>query len=231
MAFRAALADLEGQGADLIVSLGDVAQGGPQPLECVELLRELDCACVFGNSDAFLLTLDPGAEDLDEQQMGRLLAVGRWSQERLGEDGVGFLRSFEPIIEVDLGGAHLVCCHGSPRSNEEVVVPQTPREQIRTLIGEADAVAGGHVHRQWLDRLGRQVWVGVGSVGLAYDFKEPMDDQPFLPFAEYAIVGVSRGEIRVEFRRVPYDVDQVLDGIRASGMPHADHFASQWKTS
>src|SRR5437867_931457 len=58
VAFRAALADLEDRGVDLIVSLGDVAQGGPQPVECVELLRELECPCVFGNSDEFLLTLD-----------------------------------------------------------------------------------------------------------------------------------------------------------------------------
>lgn len=58
VAFRAALADVERHDVDLIVSLGDVAQRGPQPKECVDLLRELDCPCVSGNSDEFLLTLD-----------------------------------------------------------------------------------------------------------------------------------------------------------------------------
>ena len=61
VAFRAALADVERHEVDLIVSLGDVAQGGPQPRECVELLRELACPCVFGNSDEFVLTLPDGS--------------------------------------------------------------------------------------------------------------------------------------------------------------------------
>jgi predicted phosphodiesterase len=58
VAFRAALADVARHDVDLIVSLGDVAQGGPQPRECIDLLRELGCPCVFGNSDDFLVTLE-----------------------------------------------------------------------------------------------------------------------------------------------------------------------------
>lgn len=66
VAFRAALADVERHDVDLIVSLGDVAQGGPQQKECVDLLQKLGCPCVFGNSDDFLLTLDFGAEPWSE---------------------------------------------------------------------------------------------------------------------------------------------------------------------
>jgi predicted phosphodiesterase len=43
VAFRAMLADLTTQDVDRIVCLGDHAQGGPEPAECLELLRELDC--------------------------------------------------------------------------------------------------------------------------------------------------------------------------------------------
>src|SRR5437879_3805282 len=49
---------------DEVVCLGDVAQGGPQPVEVVDRLRDLGWRCVFGNSDQFLLTLDPGSEEL-----------------------------------------------------------------------------------------------------------------------------------------------------------------------
>ena len=223
--FDAFLEDVAGERVDQIVCLGDVAQGGPQPRECLDRLRELGCRCVFGNSDEFLLTLDPGGEELDDEARARLLAVGRWSREQIGEDGLDFLRSFEPTVELELDGCRLVCCHGSPQSNDEIVLPETPSERIRTLIGEADAVAGGHVHRQWLDRLGQKVWIGVGSAGLAYDHKEPMDERPFLPFAEYAIVRAARGQIGVEFRRVPYDVELVRQA--AAGMPN-DAYAAMW---
>src|SRR5262249_42798452 len=103
VAFRAALADVEQHGVDLIVSLGDVAQGGPQPLECVELLRKLGCPCVFGNSDDFLLTLDPGAEPIeDEERLRRLVETAEWSRAQLGEDGLELLRGFRPTVDVDL---------------------------------------------------------------------------------------------------------------------------------
>ena len=99
VAFRAALADVRREDVDLIVSLGDVAQGGPQPRECVDLLRELGCPCVFGNSDDFLVTLDLGAEPVeDEERRERLLDTARWSREQLGEDGLDFLRGFEPTV-------------------------------------------------------------------------------------------------------------------------------------
>jgi hypothetical protein len=95
VAFRAALADVERHDVDLIVALGDVAQGGPQPKECVDLLRELDCPCVSGNSDEFLLTLDLGAEPVeDAERKQRLLETADWSREQLGEEGLDFLRGF-----------------------------------------------------------------------------------------------------------------------------------------
>src|SRR5262245_4887905 len=108
VAFRAALADLEAREPDLIVSLGDVAQGGPQPLECVELLQELACPCVYGNSDHFLVTLEPGNEEVSERQ----LSTARWSREQLGTDGLAFLESLQPTVRA----GRVLCCHATPVS-------------------------------------------------------------------------------------------------------------------
>ena len=154
VAFRAALADLEGRSPELIVALGDVAQGGPQPRECVELLQELGCPCVFGNSDEFLLTLDLGAEEADDVE--RLLTTAHWSRGQLGEYGLEFLRGFSPTVQTGC----VLCCHATPTSNEDVVLPETPPEQVGTL--EVDAVAAGHVHQQWLRRYERTLWFCVG---------------------------------------------------------------------
>lgn len=226
VAFDAVLRDLDHEDFDEIVSLGDVGQGGPQPAECIDRLRDLGCRCVKGNSDEFLLTLDPGGEELDDQQRERLVTVGRWSQEQLGDERLAFLRGFEPTVELDIDGRRLVCCHGSPQSNEEVVLPDAPRERVEELIGDADAVAGGHVHLQWLRRAGRGIWFCVGSVGLVYEHKEPMDDQPFEPWAEYAVLAAEDGKLGLEFRRVPFDVDQLLRA--AASMPD-ERYGTMWK--
>src|SRR5919201_4952004 len=82
VAFEAVVADIEQEEFDEIICLGDVAQGGPQPVEVVDRLRDLGWRCVFGNSDEFLLTLSFGNEEVKE----RLVAVGEWPRERLGEE-------------------------------------------------------------------------------------------------------------------------------------------------
>lgn len=232
VAFRAALADVGRHDVDLIVSLGDVAQGGPQPAECVQLLRELGCPCVFGNSDEFLLTLDLGSEAVeDDEQRERLLEVGRWSQAHLGDEGLEFLRGFQPTVELDLRAAKLICCHATPRSNEDVIVPDTPRADAERKIGQpaADAVAAGHVHLQWLRRFSDLLWFCVGSVGLVYEHKEPMDEAPFEPWSEYALLSGGDGRLAVEFRRVPFEVEELVDAARAADFPDVERWAGMWK--
>jgi predicted phosphodiesterase len=226
IAFRAALADLEARRPDLIVSLGDVAQGGPQPAECVDLLRELDCPCVFGNSDDFLLTLDLGAEAqaIEEDRPQRLLETARWSREQLGAERLAFLQRFEPTVAV----GPMLCCHATPGSNEDVVLPTTPLEDVEQALDGVDAaaVAAGHVHLQWLRRFGRTLWLCVGSVGLVYEHQEPMPAVPFQPWSEYAIVS---DDLSVEFRRVPFDVEELVSAARAGDFPFFEHWASMWQ--
>jgi predicted phosphodiesterase len=225
----AVLAELEREPVDQIVALGDVAQGGAQPAEVVDRLSVLGCRCVFGNSDEFLLTLeaDVTGEKLDEETRERLLRCGEWSRERLGPERLELLRSYEPIVALDVDGERLVCCHATPESNTEVVLPETPRHRVATLVGDSAAVVGGHVHLQWLRRLGARFWACAGSVGLAYEHVEPLPEQPFEPWAEYAVV--TGAPLSIEFRRVPFDVGAVVHAIRESGMPDADRFAAQWQ--
>ena len=229
VAFRAALADLEAEPPDLIVSLGDVAQGGPQPVECIEILRELGCPCVFGNSDEFLLTLDLGAEPIeDEEQRAQLLETARWSQDQLGESGLEFLRGFEATVELDLDGSKLVCCHATPGSNEDVILPATPSDEAERMLGAVDAAAvgAGHVHLQWLRRFAPTLWFCVGSVGLVYEHKDPLDPIPFEPWSEYAIVSTG---LAVEFRRIRFDVDALLEVARKRDFPGFERWSSMWK--
>jgi putative phosphoesterase len=225
--FEAVVRELAHEQFDEIVCLGDVAQGGPQPVEVIDRLRRLGWRCVFGNSDEFLLTLAFGNEEVTE----RILAVGEWSREQLGEEGLGFVRSFEPTVEFDVDGRRLVCCHATPTSNEEVILPNTPREDVVRELGDADIVAGGHVHLQWHRRIGDRLWFCAGSAGLVYQTNEPTFEPPFEPWAEYAVLTAADGALRLEFRRVQLDPAAVIAAIRESGMPDADFYASQWKAT
>jgi predicted phosphodiesterase len=204
VAFRAALADLEERGKpDLIVALGDVAQGGPQPSECLELLQELGCPCVYGNSDEFLVTLDLGAEEAPDVE--RLMTTAEWSRKQLGDEGLDFLRGFEPTVEV----GRVLCCHATPTSNEDVVLPDN--EGIPPV--DADAVAAGHVHQQWLRRFDRTLWFCVGAIGVGR-------------WCEYALVDDET--LAVEFRRIPFDLDALIAVARAKDFPFFDRWVESW---
>ena len=227
VAFDAFLADLAEQDVDEVVCLGDHAQGGAQPAECLERLRELGCPAVMGNSDHFLLTLDPGEEPVTDAQ----LDTARWSAAQLSPELLEFHRSFESTVELELDdGRTLLAFHGSPRSRDELMTPWMEEAEFRAPLDGLDAAvfAGGHIHLQWTRRCGPSYFVNPGSVGLAYDHHQ--DEATFRcdPFAEYAVLTVDGG-IGVEFRRIEYDADDVLRAIEASGMPHPDRTARLWR--
>lgn len=228
VAFRAMVADLGGSEVDHVVCLGDHAQGGPQPVECLELLRELGCPAVMGNSDHFLLTFDPGAEEFTQEQVEN----AKWSQSQLSEDLLAFHRSFEPTVEVDLGeGRALLAFHATPRSRDELVAPWMAERDFRAPFDGLDAAvfAGGHAHQQWARRLGDSYYVNPGSVGLPIDHHQA-DATPRADIcAEYAILTADTREVGVEFRRIPFDIDDLLGAIEASEMPHPEDAARFWR--
>ncbi len=224
-ALDAVLADLP-RSVDELVCLGDVAIG-PFPGETVWRLRELACPVVMGNWDSWLLE---GVPALDGEVGPRLSEQGEWCAARLTDEERDFMHSFVPIHESDLDGTRAVFFHGSPRSTSELLLPDVSRADLdAALVGvDADLILAGHTHLQMLRRRPDSLFGNVGSVGL------PFSDGPFggslqvSRWAEYGLATVDESGLTLEFRRVPYDVDEMLAAARASGMPHADWWASCW---
>jgi predicted phosphodiesterase len=224
VAFRAALDDVEGLGVEEIVCLGDVAQGGTQPAETLDLLAALGCETVLGNADAFLLEIPV---DSPEPVTERLLEVRDWTLAQLDSSRLQQIRSFAPVVRRELDGVSLLLFHGSPRSYDDVLLPELGGEALEPFLGhDAALLAGGHTHLQWTRRIGDALYVNPGSVGISYDRHE---DPPVLrPLAEWALVTATGGNVGVEFRQVPYSVEDVRAASGRSGRPYADEWAAQW---
>ena len=230
VALRAVLAELAAEGIEQAICLGDVAQGGPEPGPCLDLLAGLGCPVVMGNADAFVL--DP-ASARDEPVTERQLAVSNWTLGHLTEGQRTFMASFPPTVEVELGdGRTLLACHGTPRSNEELVFPTTPEVEYRERLGEIrhDLVAGGHIHLPYLRRIGTAVFVNPGSIGLGYDHEQDEADLRFDPWASYAVATTGAPDaLRIELRRTPFDPGAVIRSIDDSGMPYAEELIRGWE--
>ena len=225
VAFRAALADVERLGIEEIVCLGDVAQGGAEPAQTLDRLGTLACDTVLGNADALLLEVPAQSpEPITEQ----LLEVREWTLSQLNTAHLEQIRSFAPIVRRKVENVSLLFFHGSPRSYDDVLLPELGGEALEPFLGHGAALlAGGHTHLQSARRIGDALYVNPGSVGISFDRHAP--EQPSLrPVAEWALVTVADRTVSVEFRQVPYAVERVRDAVARSGRPHADEWAAQW---
>ena len=218
VALDAVLDDLED--VDHLVCLGDVVEGGPQPVECLERVRALACPVVMGNTDEWLL--DPALEHDDPSRVEQ----ARWTRSSIGNDGLEFLRAFEPTVMV----GDVLCFHGSPLSNEDLLQPTTPDDEFEQMLGGADArvMCGGHIHFQWTRRFRGSLFFNPGSVGFVNDYKRAARERGLDPFAEYAVVSLDGERLSLDLRRVPYDVAAVKAACYDSGMPYGDEIARRW---
>ncbi len=225
---EAVLADLEAAGVDQVVCLGDVAETGPQPHEVVERLRAIGCPVVMGNADADVLRpIHPVPADEDGR---RFAEIDAWCASQLTAEDLAFVRTFTHTVTLPLGDdASLLCFHGSPRSNTEIIVATTSEDTLGSLLAGNDAAvyAGGHTHAQFIRRYKGAMLLNPGSVGLPYVSTDEGIYQP--PWAEYAIVDRQVGSLDIALRRVPIDTELVRRAALESDMPHADWWASGWR--
>jgi predicted phosphodiesterase len=230
LALETVLADLRRHRPDQTVCLGDVAAAGPRPRECVAALAALGCPVVRGNTDDELLA-GGTADASGGARQQRMDAVVGWGAAQLSEADRAFLRSFRPTVRVELApGAELLCFHGSPRSNTEVILATTPDDELRPMLDGHDALvyAGGHTHLQLLRGRGSARVINPGSVGIPWERRPDDPERVHLPDAEYALLEHECGDLTLRFRRLPIDAGEVRRSIRRSGMPHADWWSARW---
>lgn len=233
-ALETVLEDLKNNGFDHIICNGDMIQGGPQPHESVQLLREMKCSVVMGNSDAWLMTgVETDAHLIPEERRKKLDVTRAWSLSKLSEEDCAFINSFRATVKVELGhGKNLLAFHGSPTSFDQFLLPSTPEDEFQEILKPygADILTGGHMHLQYVRRLrdSQNFFFNPGSVGVAYNHEQSGDKKFLDPWAEYAILTEQKSYIRLEFARVPLDMDKMTAIYRHSDSPFANEAMKQY---
>jgi predicted phosphodiesterase len=171
--------------ADAIVFGGDLVWG-PYPRETLALIRETDAHIIRGNAD----------READE-----------WLSDQLTQDELQWLLDL-PQSTI-LNGVFY--CHATPRSDEEIVTPETPDLLLEEMLAGVDErfVVGGHTHMQ--QRRGR--YVNAGSIGMPYEGEVA---------AFWAVIGEEP-----EFRRTAFDIERAVAEVRKSAWPLAQAFADE----
>jgi len=228
-ALEAVLSSIEAHPTDQIICLGDVAVFGPQPVEVIQRLQELNIPMVMGNTDAWLL--NPKPHPYRDEDTHRVSDIEMWAAEQLGPADTSFVRSFQHTITTRLGAdLTLLAFHGSPRANRDIIVSTTPEDDLRGMLAgrRAPIMAGGHTHCQMLRRVRETILVNPGSVGQAFERSAVSTESWYCPWAEYALITLAEDELRVDLRRVRYDLEALLREARIREMPHHEWWISLW---
>ena len=227
LALGAVLADIKRRGVDQIVCLGDVATLGASPQKSIDLLVALNCPCIIGNHDAFLL--QPGLVETYTQAAPVIDAIN-WCREQLSTESFDYLRTFKPMDELLLGSASMLLYHGSPRSNVEDIVATTPPELLDRLFEDQQAtvMAGGHTHVQMLRQHRGRLILNVGSVGMPFREYVAGARPTILAHAEYTIVEEAAGVVAATLYRVPLDKSALRDSLAKSTNPLRDWLIEQY---
>lgn len=212
---EAALAVIERVGPDLILVGGDVA-AGPMPGATLDRLMALGDRARFlrGNADREVVATFDRIGDAPDVTDDPVQQVAYWSAAQLTQAHRDFLAAFpgQQVVEIArLGPVRF--CHGSPRSDEEIITAATSESRLRPMLagGTEPLIVCGHTHMQFDRRVAGTRVINAGSVGMPYEGR---------PGAYWVLLGPD-----VAFQYTNYDLIEAAAQVRATSYPHAEEFA------
>ena len=219
-AFTAVLDDIEHRGGvDEVWCLGDVVGYGPDPHQCLELLRQRNHVCVAGNHDrAAIGKLDTAYFNPDAA------AACHWTAQQLSPEEVQYLESLPLVIEKD----DFTLVHGSPREPVWEYFLSTSNAKENFAYFQSKFCLIGHSHIPLVFRhpdndacsfthfstniglvlVNSRLIINPGGVG------QPRDGDPR---ASYAIYDSETGIIKLY--RVTYDISATQNKMAEHGLP------------
>ena len=212
-ALEAVLEDIAALGPDEVLVGGDLVGRGPEGSAVVRRIREMGWATIRGNHEDYLLAFRRGEVPADWLRDPEW-AASRWMAAELGSDEEEWIDAL-PFSTASREAPELRLVHGTPRSNREGIGPWSSE---RRLGEHLDSVAEpllvcAHTHRPLRRDLPGGSVVNVGSVGLPFNGDRRAQYALFEPSEERS----DGPGWRVEFRRVPYDVEETLRIYDRSG--------------
>ena len=199
-ALEAVMNDIIEQGCEHVFCLGDLAMAGPQPLEIIEYAQQQESWTIIqGNTDRMLATFDDQVVDFLQAQYPVMANAIVSDNELIETPHKQYLANLPPQLSLDIEGCSVLLVHGSPRANNEDILPDMPLETIEEIIAGTNEqlILCGHTHIPcgYQTNSGQTV-VNVGSVG------RPMTSEPR---ACYAIIDFNEGNFEIRHRFIPYD--------------------------
>lgn len=219
-ALESVMEDVKANNCEQVFCLGDLAMAGPQPRMVIDYVRKQNNWTVIqGNTDKMISDFSP--EILQNVKNNFPVMANALADDVIfiEEDKKDYLRNLPAQKELTLEGVKVLLVHGSPRKNNEDILPDMPLKVIEEMLEgtDADLIFCGHSHvPAGYQTNKKQTVVNVGSVG------RPMTDEPK---ACYVIADFQDGGFSIEHRFIDYDRQTAADIMSARNFDGADKLA------
>jgi putative phosphoesterase len=211
---RAVLSDIEKRGAEIIWCGGDLVGYGAHPGEVIDLIRSRGIPTIMGNYDDGIgyLRIACGCDYPDEAAMERGLRSIAWTKAHTSEEQKQYLRNLPYRLQREIEGHQVVLVHGSPELLNEYLKEDVADAVFQRHLEStrADILLFGHTHKPFHKVLGGKHLVNTGSAG------KPKHGNPN---ATYALLDITRDDVKVEIIEVPYDYEAAARAVEATELP------------
>lgn len=204
-ALEAIINDYKNQNCEKVLCLGDLAMAGPQPVEAVNFVKEQNWEIIQGNTDKMIAEFSDKILSNVKSAFPIMGNALENDAEILNDAQKSYLKTLPAQKELTIEGVKVLMVHGSPRKNNEDILPDRPIEEIEEIIAstDADLILCGHTHIPCgYQTSKKQTVVNVGSVG------RPFTDNAM---ACYAVIDFNSGGFSVEHRFVDYDREKASE--------------------
>ncbi|MGM0640921.1 MAG: metallophosphoesterase family protein [Thermotogota bacterium] len=218
-AFSAVMSAIETEDIDEIIFLGDLVIKGPEPKECFHFMKQIKpTVWLKGNTDEWL----ENVENLNDNYLdGEQLEYYNYANEKLSNNNKRFLKNLKEKESIDVLDKKILCVHGSPKSNLDIMDSRKTDEELKELLKELeeDIIVCGHSHNSFLKYIEDKTIINVGSVGLPFDE---------IPKASFIVLDIRKNkEMGIEFKRIDYDIETNLLIAEENQFPDFEKYKKQ----
>lgn len=190
-ALKAVLDDIDSDGIEDVICLGDIVGYYCQVNECIDMLRERKIYSLLGNHDYYMIS----GTCCNSRTVKMCID---YQKTIIRQDNIEWLSSLKPEYDT----RDISFRHGGWKDAVEERISLFNFSWVKDFSQKM--YFSGHTHIQGIqeDKTSGKIYCNPGSVG------QPRDDKPS---AAYAVVGPDG---KIELRRVDYDIDEVVNKMK-----------------
>ena len=204
--------------------LGDLVGYSSSPNEVVARINERAIPGVAGNYDSTVALgyKHCGCRSENPRQEELAHISFSWTCAATTQESKRLLAALPYRLDLRPRGGHVAgptvtLIHAHPTSALIYVTEDRSDDFLRKMANQAaldpgDVLCFGHTHKPWHRTVDGVHFVNTGSVG------RPKDGDWR---AGYVLLDVGEDDARMEFVRVPYDIEHTVAGVRTAGLPEA----------